>query len=407
MGAYSGSIYTWSIIITMRYKTKKYIRKVVLYTLNTSIVIIIYVFAAHKMYLPAIFEYYTGDKVRELTLTTYEMYFDTTGVTQDNVAGESVDYMNWLDFAVREPTYLYISDMVSTSQTNGYVVNFMHDKAFAITTHPAMIEWLKNPKSQYSSVYQSECIRFIDGLNLYTTYAILNQKNVIMHSRGKITSREIEESDHAQTLHGVISIPIIYQGKALGRFYALAGNESNVNYRIAETGLGISMVTLQPDNKILQREVYGEYLNQWIKDNIYLGPHSGIHDGYRYVHKQTIKNSFVFIYKAQSLLYYVSKVIMYIIVVSFAIGLILILKSGAWKSRIHRKKAIDFDDLLYQSNKITQDYAGLAVKFQTSLQQAKSQELERLRIIGEHLGFLQQSIYNTVEEDQFKFKSLD
>jgi hypothetical protein len=424
----------------MRYKTKKYIKKSVLYVFNAAVITLLYVIAAHKLYLPALFEFYTGDVVRKNTLVYYEKYSGLFGAQSSGAETAAFDYMNLVDYLAREPDYLYINDILNTIESGSNAIRSaiskeIKDDVISISTHPALVEWLKNPESPYASVYQYEAIRFIDGVASVHDYVIFAKDNKVLFSRGKLAvkddSSQADKSADLEYNKGLAWVSVKHKGMRVGKFLADTGGLIPVDLNFENSGMDVSYFLLSDSgkgleqngsqgglqnggtsrDKVVKKNISNTSFQKFVRDDVYHGPYAGIHDDYRFILKNFGRQSLLIIYKAESTFFYISKFILYIILVSFVIGLYILTKKGILSTLLNdlfkKKQHSDIDDLLKKSNEMTGEYAAMSVKFQSSLQQVKNQEIDRLRVISEHLGFLRQSVYQSMDQDVHELKSPD
>ncbi|MDH4262009.1 MAG: hypothetical protein OEV78_03080 [Spirochaetia bacterium] len=393
----------------MRYKTKKYIKKSILYVFNTSVIIVLYTIAAHKFYLPAFFEFYTGNIVREKTLVYYEKY------SGSSVESGEIDYMNLVDYVTREPNYLYIKDILgaiepSSKQTLPLQIK---EDVTSISTFPALIEWIKNPYSKYASIYQFESIRFIDGFGSIDDYLVLDKANKVLFAKGKINVNDLETVENSEVNYkkGIVYVPVKHNGSQIGKLIVDTGGLFQFNLNFENTGLDVSYFLLQVNDnlngKIINKHISDPGFQKWIRDNNYSGFYSGIHDGHRFLLKNYGHQNLVIIYKAESILFYVSKFILYIIGILTIASFYFFIQRGYFREFFKKKKNSEIEELLKKSNEMAMEYASMSLKLQNSFYQLKNQEVDRLRIISEHLGFLHQSVYQGMDNENHELKSLD
>jgi len=400
----------------MRYKTRKYIRKTVLYLLNTTVIILLYVIAAQKLVLPAFFEYYTGDLVRKNTAVFYQTYLgslagDASGATTETDSG---GLMNLVDFMVREPNYLYLKNVLETIDATGekvvsHIPRKIKDDMVSVATHPALIEWVKNPKGEYAPIYQYEAIRFIDGLASLADYAVLGNDSKLLFSKGKAV--DFPATDSAPDLDykdGLVSIVVKYRDKRIGKVIADTGGQAPAELNFENTGLDVSYFILEGDTpekaRVVRQKVSPVHFQKWAKEGVYQGFFSGIHDGYRFLKKKTDRYNLIVVYRAESAFFYVFKFVLYLILVLFILGLLYALKQKPWTVFFKNRGQDNLEHLLKKSHEIGQDYAESALKIQNTLQQMKTQELDRLRLISDNLGFLRQSVYEAMDPNTPRLK---
>lgn len=380
----------------MRYKTKKYLKKAIFYTFNFLLICTAYTYAAHERYLPAFFEYYTGDFVRSHTQQYYELYakkYLKTG----NLAGAGLDMQNTVDYLLREPAYLYVKNVMdAVSVSSDKLPAQAKDDVISISTNPAFSEWLNEPQGQYAAVYQYETIRFIESFPFIQDYQITNTFGQVMQARGaKIEEKgSLDPDNEISYQKGILSIPVKFHSKNVGYFYARTEFSYDLDLNFANAGYNVSFLVLNSDGKVEKSEITDNGVRNLVSDETYAGPLKGIHNGYRFILQSYDHFNVLLIYKAASTYFYAFQALFYLVILAFLLVLLLLSRKLDFRSVpafFRKRQQADWESLLIKSNELNREYTAAAIKFQSTIQNMRIQELERLHLISEHLTYLHQS----------------
>jgi hypothetical protein len=394
----------------MRYKTKRIIFQIARYFIYTFLLLLGYSIAAHRYYLPAFFEYYTGNLVRSNTQQYYQKYFgDGKGGTQGTFS-----IMNVVDFVVREPSYLYVSDILDTlSKGSSEVSSKVRDDSLSVSTHPAIIEWLKNPHGKFASVYEYESVRYISSFESFQNFIILDKNSKVIHSSGKITADygTLKNNSDLMVYNNLISIPVKSANLVTGRIIASTLNNMSTSLSFHNTGFDISWLWIDQENKILSDNISNLVLKKWIQGDKYTGGNAGVSENFRILSRNISAKKLVLVYPVESVFYYTLKILLYLAVILLSLAFIyfwqksnLFMLLKAKIQKIGQNKAVE---LLEKSNMVNQEFASLAVKYQNNMQSMKIQEIDRLRLISEHLTYLHKSANKHREEDIVEVRNLE
>ncbi|MDH4199338.1 MAG: hypothetical protein OEV66_03070 [Spirochaetia bacterium] len=357
--------------------------------------------AAQKYYLPAFFEYHTGETVRDYSDAYYKKYVEKYLVGKGSEETQGFAYLDVMDRIVREPGFLYANDLLDIlSMSNGEVSAELRSNIFSIVTNPAMMEWLDNPKGQFASVFQYEVIRNIESYDAFKGYAVIDANNkVLFVSKVSIIPDSFKTADEIFFQDGKVSMPVKQQGKTIGRFFAITGSAFNQYLNFENTGYAVSYVVTDSKGNVLQNHIQDQRI-PWIQDKRYNGVFSGIQGGFRIVSRNFPDYHLILIYRAQSALFYVSRLLLYAIGLGLMVWLVYYIRKSAWNLFETQYKRPDINRLLTQSSEISREYAALNLRFQNSMLDMRSQEMDRLKTISEHLTYLHQSVRLLDEEIQ-------
>ena len=232
--------------IKVRYRTKKYIRKGFAYTVTTLFTVMMYIILAHRDGLPELFDYYTGDIVREYTGELYQEMMAPffSDKKKKAVAGAS-PVRNFLDTLTREPRYLYTQDLIEAlSMATDEVPAGVRDDLYSMATYPALVEWIKNPRGNYASIFQYEFIRQLDSYSYLQEIAVFNSEKTRIWARGDAgqiaTGRDWEHLGSEG-----FSVAVKERGQTVGYIQGNWDVAQMGGYpEVAHPGLGISGVMI-------------------------------------------------------------------------------------------------------------------------------------------------------------------
>jgi len=409
----------------MRYKTKKYIKKSIQYTLVTLLVFFIYIVAAHQKKLPVVAEHYTGDITRSLTKGFYYNFIKdkslSTQVTAEKVEGRTL----WkiLDVIVREPGYLYASQVLDNLEKVFKTLPAKKVNTFLeLVSNPFILNWIQKPNSLFADVYKYEFKRQLESLSYVTDYYLLDMNQKTLFSSVKVSIKKVGKRKKKSTLSNkiqqanqeILSLISLVQNKD---YYTdenkiilrVKKNDKTIAYLIAKwnvwkfpdlpvvahLGKGVQGIIIDSQKKVISTtpDSFKAFID---KENKYTGSFGGRNYPLRII--STSKNSATIILSipAAGFGYYLFKILVYIlfVVVAFAVYYMVrkIIQSVNFTSLKDRN--IWIEESFQSAIQLNEDTLKSVHKSKQIVERIKEQETKKLDSIAAHLFQIHKKIEN-------------
>lgn len=369
---------------------------------------LLYIFLAHTRQLPALFEKFTGDLVRNKTENFYEV--NMSGLLAKAQTGQfqpSAFYMSVVDTVAREPSYLYVQDILKAVQTGDEAApEEVRDDLHSIVTYPALLEWIRNPKGSFAEVFKYEFIRYVKTFDYIQDFRVVTRDRNILWKIG--------EAQYENGLGEIFinakgfSQPIYHDGILKG--YIQGGwDRAKMIKRTALSDLayGVKAFILNSNFELLDANMKveeGSQLSRYIRDNAYIGPLSGRHSGYRFIHTKS-DYSILFIYPATPVTFYLLRILLALILAALCLYLYYYLKNN-WRVLFPQKnEKRDAEQLLQSSIQLNADAINFVRETQRAIVQIKETELEKVMLISGHISFMHKKLNNLLQDDNLLDRS--
>ena len=253
--------------------------------MSTLAILFTYIILAHRGGLPELFDYYTGDFVRDKTENFYNQTFAPLfeDINVSTAASAVLTGDSLLDAITREPRYLYTLDLIEAiSQATSDIPSGVRDDMLSMSSHPALVEWVKNPRGIYASIFRYEFIRLLDGYPYMQEVAIYNNSRKLLWRRGdeSAVARLRQAADWERIGLDGFSMAIKERGRVIGY---VQGNWESARMspfpEISQPGLGVHAVIISRSGELLYPQELTPVAARLFSENSYLGPLSGtFHD---------------------------------------------------------------------------------------------------------------------------------
>lgn len=360
--------------------------------------------SAHRGWLPELFDYYSGDFIREHTEGLYResvaVFFPEE--KKGFQASRGFGFQNMLDLLTREPRYLYTKDLMEAlSEQPHEVPPRVRDDLYSMASFPALVEWIKNPRGQYASIFQYEFIRQLDSYSYLQEVAIYNsEKKHLWRKKGKAQSIP-KGGDWEHITQKGFSIAIKERGRTIGYIRGPLDALSMESYpEIAHPGLGVFGAMISSSSELLFPETLPPVLEKLFSRGAYIGPLAGEYAGLRVMSMNYGGGRVLFFYPAPGAGFYLLRIFLY----SFLIAVVLFSGWLLYRKReifsTGKKRDERVQALLGDSVKLNQQAILLAQDSQKSMLKVREQELEKLVMIGHHLSYLRKNLSETKDVEK-------
>lgn len=309
----------------MTYRTRKYIFRSVRYVLITSFLTAFYIIAANSRNLPAVFEYYTGDTVREHTSSIYKKWFQQEpSAIADTAHDTSPLLWNTLDFITREPGYIQASntlDVLKAKADSLHSDSRRENSLQQIATDPALVNWLRNPRGRFADIFKYEFIRNLDRRSFISDYAVFTVNGGSLHTTAgyKPDFRRTETAAYSEEK---FTHPVRDEGRIIGYFHGRWNPWQFPDLRTMAGSAGDTITFLiNAEHKVLSdiagRERISRFLEYKQKKSdshlVYTGPVSGRMYRSRYLSAAGNNITIIAVYPAAGISFYVFRLMLYTI----------------------------------------------------------------------------------------------
>ncbi|MES0489623.1 MAG: hypothetical protein ABUK01_06515 [Leptospirales bacterium] len=386
----------------MRYRTKKYLKKTLYYSLFTIITSLSYFIAAHKKILPALMEFYTGEAIREATQPLYNYYAIVFEDSEIEVEESRRNMHDYLDIITRESSYLYGKDLLQAKAAEADLSGPFQKEAHVLATHPGLMQWLKNTRGKYAEVFQYEFLRYVKNVDIVKNLTVMDNSGKVLYPdktkdfEGAIPEKDftIEDSrffikvKSQDVLLGYISAEMDRFGYKLDHF------------NVPQPAYGITALFVDSKGKVLNRDKFIGYSVEWIRDGYYTGPMGGRKGEARILSQKIGNHNLVFIYEARHWLFYLFKLLFIIALpVTLLIFLLYLRKNIGnivqWIKAETKGKEILESAILLQKESIE-----FSKECEEKMVEMRVAELEKLRLIGRHLEGLHSALENRSSDNK-------
>lgn len=388
----------------MTYRTRKYLIRTVLYTLFLLLSVTVFIFGAHQKKLPAVFEKYTGDFVREHTEGVYDRFF-SDHVSQWNLKSQRYKgAMLWsiLDSIAREPGYVYASDLLDSLSEQMKTIAVNRNRQEMITrlrNEISLTEWLKEPGGMFASVYKYEFIRNIETFKYIDAYGVFdNEGKPLWQSRNFSYPLKKPESTPIQINPTGFSFSVNSDEKILGYVQGYWNPWQFPDLPVSGAiGKGVFSIVLNNKDEVISDIIVPEIYEQYFSGNDqkkYNGPLGGRRYPSRFLSSTRNQIKTVLIYPAAGTGYYFFKIGLYLILV------ILLVMAIKYTRRLYllvtenkpKARSTWLEEGLSEAVALNRDTLKLAHESQAFLTNMKVQENSRLEKIAMHLSGIQRQV---------------
>jgi len=380
----------------MRYRTRKYLKRTFFYCIFTAVVSVVYILSAHKKILPALMEYYTGQAIRTLTQPVYDSYANVFEGDETGITEPGLNFYDVLDIVTRESYYSYGRDLLSAKAAETDVSGLFQKDAHNLATHPGLIEWLSNTRGSYAEVFKFEFLRYVKSVNLVKNITILDKSGKIQYPdksgsyEGTIPDEDflIEDSHFfikvksQNSLIGYISAEIDRYGYKLDHF------------SVPEPAYGFTSLFVDSRGKVLNRDSYFAYSNEWIQDGYYTGSAGGRKGDARILSQKIGDHTLIFIYKARHWSFYLFQLLFIIALPLTFVTFLLYLRKNIGNIIQWLKAETKGKEILESAIVLQKESIEFSKECEERMVEMRVAELEKLRLIGRHLEGLHAALEN-------------
>ncbi|MDH5717725.1 MAG: cache domain-containing protein [Spirochaetia bacterium] len=393
----------------MLYKTKKQIFHFIRIILFIIASVVFYTIMAHQNKLPALFEKYTGEIVREKTKSYYNEFFlekSEVELVTEKERLKNKFFWDSIDYISREPGYIKASDILNSIASN--IENLPKNKInnlLDLKSDPALVSWLSNQKGNFASLYRYEVIRKIDSYRYISSWAVLDEnKKVIWSSKGyKASHIELEmEENNVSAAVDRFTIAVEKDKKIIGYMQGIwdiwkfpdlpfAGNQ----------GSGIFGFIINHENKIISPSFIPAAYQRFTAENStkYIGLYGGRMYPYRFITKTAGNINILLIYPSVSFAFYIFKVLLYFFILIAVLVFIryikklrvLLKESGI----LSQKKWLE--ESLKQALTLNQNTVELAAQSQSLIHTIKQREQLTLAGLANKITMLPNMLAESIQ----------
>ncbi len=304
----------------MYYRYKKRLLRVIYYLTSLVGIGYLYIEAAHRRLLPAVFEYYTGDLVRSRTAELYGAAAFRPGDTTSASPRYASNWHNVLDTLTREPGYLAAMNLLEHNlkvwENLPRNIN-RKELLLAMGSDATLVQWLRNPKSRFADVYQYEFLYRMDSYRYISGYRIMDNMGRDLYRSRAFDDTAVPATTEKLALEKKgFSIPITDESRLLGY---LQGNWDPAWFpdlpTLAANQAGFLSFTLTSAGFVISPDIGYEDLESYLTEidnrKKYQGPLSGRLDGRRFVSATIDGLTMVVVFKAASWTFYLFQILLY------------------------------------------------------------------------------------------------
>ena len=388
----------------MLYRSKKRLIQTIKYVVSIALTLFMYVVSAHKMWLPAIFEQYTGEMVRAKTIGVYsKMHFLQTIDKEDEgsllVESGSQPLTKWdiLDIITRQSDYLFVSDVLRTYRNKPTDMKKIEKNVFNVSTHTGLIEWLQNDKGKYAEIFKYEFLRYLETFPNFKDITILNdQGEIIYSSKAGGSKEEITKPSTNMQITNNIVLNKIHNGDQYVGFIqiTLSTTHSEENLKLAEMPFGMTNIILNNESYVDTRNLSQEDINTlpYVVKGKYVGIRSGVNNDKRILSGRFEQGSIIIMYPKASIVFYIFKIFLYLVLMGTTLFTIFLLKK--YQKQVNQWffssiKVIPVrEKLMEESIAMQHNSIEFSKECSQKLIELKENEIQKIAVLGEHLGFL-------------------
>jgi len=393
----------------MLYRSRKRLLQGIKYLLTIGVTLVLYMVFAHKMWLPAIFEKYTGEMVRANTIGLYSQIHFLQTVEEDDDGGlhRQIQYRSltkWdiLDIITRQSDYLFTVDILRSYNNSPVDIENIKKSVFNITTHTGLIEWLKNEKGQYAEIFKYEFLRYLETFKGFKQITIINEDGSVLYSSDtgeKVLEKPVENME----VKNNNLLNKVYSGeKYIGYIQvAMSAMNQNEDLNLPEMPFGMTNIILNNESYVDQTRAGEQDLGElpYVVKGKYVGIRSGVVNKTRVLSGRFGQGSVVIMYPRASIFSYVFKIFLYILLIA-TIG-VTIYSFNKYKTHLNRwfyssiKGMTEREILLEQAINMQNSSVEFSKECSQKLIELKENEIHKIAALGEHLSYL----HSKVEEN--------
>jgi len=354
----------------------------------------IYIISAHKNWLPALFEKYSGNITRKYSNQYYATYYQKSFVkkNKDVTRARYSSWRDYLDFITGEPRYTYCRD-ISQSYQNIPEIDFSKYKSdiIKLVSHPGLNGYLWKDNKKYKDIYLYEFLQYAENFENLKLIDIKDPnfktlwKNGNNGNTGKNSDVNREEYLNKKGFQ-------IFVKKDKNIVGVLSGNWNRIdnfyNEYLEKLNLNVSALIVNQNKEIIYSNKQDPELDILIdSEKRYKGKFAGVVGEFRVISFPQNGNIVLLLYKASSFLFYFLKALMICIVGGFFF-IIAFYINKKYKNLFHFIEFDKMDQLLSRSVRLQQDSLELVDKYYQRVIQTREKEVENYQLISKYLALL-------------------
>ena len=354
----------------------------------------IYIVSAHKNWLPALFEKYSGDITRKFSNQYFATYYQKSFVKKDKdlTIARYSSWRDYLDYITGEPRYKYCRD-ISQSYQNIPEIDYSIYKSdiIKLVSHPGLNGYLWKGNKKYKDIYLYEFLQYAENFENLKLIDIKDSqfkslwKNSNNGSNGKKSDVTREEYLDKKGFQAFVKKDQNIVGVLSGKWNRI---DNFYNEYLEKLNLNVSALIVNQKKEIIYSNRQDPEIDMLIdSEKRYMGPFAGVVGEFRVISFPQNGNLVLLLYKASSFLFYFLKALMICIVAGFFF-IIAFYINKKYKNLFYFIEFDRMDQLLSRSVKLQQDSVELVDKYYQRVIQSREKEVENYQLISKYLALL-------------------